>query len=56
MLDFNNEVFTSVATSVRDNHAGVSVTGEFTRKPSKFPAVTLDEISNLAESRLDRVR
>ena len=47
MIDVNNIVFTNVATVVRDNHAGTIVTGEYTRKPSKFPAVTLDEIQNV---------
>lgn len=47
MIDFNNEIFSTVARAVRDNHVGVTVTGEYTRKPSKFPTVTLDEISNV---------
>ena len=47
MIDFNNEVFTNVATVVRDNYAAVSVSGEYTRKPSTFPAVTLDETQNV---------
>lgn len=47
MIDFNNEIFTNVAKPVRENHVGTTVTGEYTRKPSKFPAVTLDEISNV---------
>lgn len=47
MIDFNNEIFTTVAKDVRDNHVGATVTGEYTRKPSKFPAVTLDETSNV---------
>lgn len=47
MIDFNNEVFTTVATAVRDGHAGVTVAGEYTRKPSKLPALTLDETSNV---------
>ena len=46
MIDFNNEIYTTVANAVRDNHVGTTVTGEYTRKPSKFPTVTLDEISN----------
>ncbi len=53
MLDFNNEVFTIVATAVRGNHAGVTVAGEYTRKPSKLPAVTLDETSNVMVDRLE---
>lgn len=47
MIDFNNEIFSTVARAVRDNHVGTTVTGEYTRKPSKFPTVTLDEISNV---------
>lgn len=53
MLDFNNEVFTNVATAVRTNHVGITVTGEYTRRPSKFPAVTLDEIQNVMVDRLE---
>lgn len=53
MIDFNNEVFTAVATVVREKHAGVTVIGESTRKPSKFPTVTLDEISNVMVDRLE---
>lgn len=53
MIDFNNEVFTTVATDVRDNHAGVTVVGESTRKPSKFPTVTLDETENVMVNQLE---
>lgn len=52
MNDFCNEIFTIVAKSVRGAHAGTTVTGEYTRKPSKFPAVTLDEIQNVMVDRL----
>ena len=47
MIDFQNEIFTSVATTVRAKHPGTTVVGEYTRSPSKFPAVTLDEIENV---------
>ena len=47
MIDFQNEIFTSVATAVRAKHIGATVMGEYTRNPSKFPAVTLDEIENV---------
>lgn len=53
MIDVNNEVFTNVATRVREQHTGATVTGEYTRKPSKFPAVTLDEIQNVMVDRLE---
>ena len=47
MIDFQNEIFSTVANDVRSAHECTTVTGEYTRKPSKFPAVTLDEISNV---------
>lgn len=53
MIDKLNEVFTNVATRVRDQHTGTTVTGEYTRMPSKFPAVTLDEIQNIDVDRLE---
>jgi len=53
MLDFLNEIFTTVATAVRAAHSTATVTGEYTRKPSKFPAVTLDETANVAVGELE---
>lgn len=53
MIDFNNEIFTTVATAVRDKHITTTVTGEYTRRPSKFPAVTLDETANIMVDRLE---
>ncbi len=47
MIDFLNEIFTTVATRLREQHSEVIITGEYTRMPSKFPAVTLDEIENV---------
>ena len=52
MLDFQNEIFTKVAASVRAAHKGTTVTGEYTRSPSKFPAATLDEIENVTVAEL----
>ena len=52
MLDFQNEIFTDVATTVRTEHDGVTVTGEYIRTPSKFPTVTLDEIENITVASL----
>ena len=53
MIDVNNEVFTNVAKAVRDNHVGTTVVGENVRKPSKLPAVTIDEIENVVVDRLE---
>lgn len=47
MIDYQNEIFSAVATGVRTFHDGVTVIGEYTRKPSKFPTVALDEIDNV---------
>lgn len=53
MIDKLNEVFTNVATRVREAHPGTTVTGEYTRTHSKFPAVTLDETQNVMVDRLE---
>lgn len=47
MINFENEIFTRVATTVRSKHEGATVTGEYVRTPSKFPTVTLDETENI---------
>ena len=52
MIDYQNEIFTAVATEVRSKHKGTTVTGEYTRTPSRFPTVTLDEIENVTVGEL----
>lgn len=52
MIDYQNEIFTNVATDVRSNHPGTTVTGEYVRSPSKFPMVALDEIENVTVANL----
>ena len=52
MIDYQNEIFTKVATAVRSDHEGATVTGEYTRSPSEFPTVTLDEIENVTVASL----
>ncbi len=53
MIDRMNEVFTAVAKAVRKAHTGATVSGEYTRTPSKFPAVTLDETQNVIVDHLE---
>ena len=53
MIDYMNEIFNTLATAVRSSHSGVTVTGEYTRQPSKFPAVTLDETENVTVGALE---
>lgn len=47
MIDYQNEIFSTVASDVRSAHEGTTVTGEYTRSPSAFPTVTLEETENV---------
>lgn len=53
MIDYLNEIFTAVAKELRKAHEGITVTGEYTRMPSKFPLATLDEIENVTVDSLE---
>ena len=53
MIDYLNEIFNTLATTVREAHSGVTVTGEYTRQPSKFPTVSLDEVENVTVGALE---
>ena len=54
MNDFENEIYTAVATAVRTAHPKTTMSGEYVRKPSKFPACTVSEIENvLVDSLMD---
>lgn len=46
MIDAENEIFTIVATSLRDAYPGLYVTGEYVREPAKFPCVSIEEKNN----------
>lgn len=47
MLDFENEIFTAVATDLREKHEGVVVKGEYVRSPAEFPMAALSESENV---------
>lgn len=51
MIDCENEVFSKVAESVRKAYPSVFISGEYVRTPSKFPFVSLIEMSNTAYDR-----
>lgn len=53
MLDYSNEIFTTIANAIRDAHPGATVIGEYTRQPSKFPTATLDETQNVMVDHLE---
>ena len=46
MIDIENAVFNTVAAKVRDRHPNISMTGEYVKSPSSFPAVSLVEMDN----------
>ena len=51
MIDCENEIFSKVAESVRVAYPSTFVSGEYVRTPSKFPFVSLIEMSNTAYDR-----
>ncbi len=53
MIDIVNEVFDTVANTVRSKHSKVRVVGEYVRFPAEFPTVTLDEIQNVSVEHLE---
>lgn len=52
MLEIENDVFDTVATELRSQHAGIFVSGEFVDTPAKFPAVTIVEADNRVFDRM----
>ncbi len=46
MINIETEVFSTVATALRDEITGIFVSGEAIAAPSSFPAVTLVEQDN----------
>ena len=50
MIDYLNEIFNTLAQVVREAHEDIAVSGEYTRQPSRFPMVTLDETANVTAS------
>ena len=47
MIDYENEIFTAVATAVRSAHPGTTVKSEYVRSPASFPTVALSEVDNV---------
>ena len=46
MIDFSNEIFNEVATSLRSAYEGIKVVGEYVATATTFPTVTIDETQN----------
>lgn len=51
MINVENEIFSIVSKSVREKYPSVFISGEYVRTPSKFPFVSLIEMSNTAYDR-----
>lgn len=51
MINVENEIFNRVANSVRKAYPSVFISGEYIRTPSKFPFVSLIEMSNTTYDR-----
>ena len=51
MIDVEKEIFSKVAESVRAAYPSVFISSEYVRTPSKFPFVSLIEMSNTAYDR-----
>ena len=46
MIDIENEVFTRIATRLRNEFNPISVYGEYVKSPASFPAVCIEEKAN----------
>ena len=51
MINVENEIFDRIAKSVRTAYPSVFISGEYIKTPSKFPFVSLIEMSNTAYDR-----
>ena len=51
MINVESEIFNTVAKAVREKYPSVFMSGEYIKAPSKFPFVSLVEMSNTAYDR-----
>lgn len=51
MIDYENWIYTLIATALRDEFESINVYGEVVRKPAEFPTVMIDERNNSALER-----
>lgn len=50
MIDCENEVYTRVATILREKFPGIDIAGEYVNAPSSFPHVSITQSDNAAIS------
>ena len=46
MIDAENEIFSRIATAVREEYPNTHVTGEYVKSPPSFPCASLVEMDN----------
>ena len=46
MIDVENQIFSTVASAVREKYPSIFMTGEYVMSPSSFPCVSLVKIDN----------
>ena len=51
MIDIEREVFSTIASAIRNRYPNVYVVGEYVKAPSKFPCVSIVEVDNTAYDR-----
>ena len=51
MINVENEIFDSLADSVREKYPDAYVVGEYVKSPSQFPCVSIIEMDNTAYDR-----
>ena len=51
MINIENELFSIIANSIRNEYPGAYVVGEYVKSPPRFPSVSIVEIDNSAYDR-----
>ena len=52
MIDIENDVFDTIASTLRAEHSGIYVVGEYVPAPPRFPAVSIVEADNRVVSNM----
>ena len=53
MIDFENEIFNTVAKEVRAKYPDIYMVGEYVKSPPRFPCVSLVEMDNQSYQRTE---
>lgn len=53
MIDYENDIFNTVATVVREKYPDIYMVGEYVKTPPKFPCASLVEMDNQVYQRTE---